>query len=189
MLWQKPCDRLLDKVLCNYCTDEKDEAFAQGKGLDWIPANCSDFKTVRRIFEQTVTYREWQEPLMYADDEPHTMWAWNPLSKDDHKFRLFLISQTMPLTIYTGGAKGVDTNVEHLSQVWSSLRSVIFTLSPLNQVPRGLVQARIGRGHAHRYSGSVSIRSSCLPSHHPPVFTASLSRGQAYFLSLGFGVF
>ena len=40
--------------------------------------------TFRRIFEQTVTYREWQEPLLYADDEPHIMRAWNPLSEDDH---------------------------------------------------------------------------------------------------------
>ena len=41
VLWQKRCDRLLDKVLCNCCIDEKDEAFAQGKSLDWIPANCN----------------------------------------------------------------------------------------------------------------------------------------------------
>ena len=34
--------------------------------------------------EQTVTYREWQELLMYAIDEPQTMWAWNPLSNDHH---------------------------------------------------------------------------------------------------------
>ena len=52
--------------------------------LDWIPDNCCQCRPVRRIFEQTVTYREWQEPLMYADDEPHTTWAWNPLSKNKH---------------------------------------------------------------------------------------------------------
>ena len=84
VLWQKRCDRLLDHVLCNQCIDDKDEAFAEGKGLDWIPDNCSECRTVQRIFEQTVTYREWQEPLMYDDDEPHTMWAWNPLSKNKH---------------------------------------------------------------------------------------------------------
>ena len=55
--------------------DDKDDAIAQEKGLDWIPDNCSECRTVRRTFEQTVTYREWQEPLLYADDEPHTMWA------------------------------------------------------------------------------------------------------------------
>ena len=81
-LWQKHCDRLLDGVLCNHCVDSKDDAFAQGKGMDWIPDNCDQWKTVRRIFEQTVTYWEWQEPLMYANDEPQTMWAWNPLSND-----------------------------------------------------------------------------------------------------------
>ena len=84
VLWQKRCDRLLDEVLCNYCVDDKDDAFAAGKGLDWIPDNCSACRPVGRIFEQTVTYREWQAPLMYADDEPHTMWAWNPLSKNSH---------------------------------------------------------------------------------------------------------
>ena len=70
----------------NYCNDAKDDAFARGQGLDWIPDNCNECSTVRRIFEQTVTYREWQEPLMYADDEPHTMWAWNPLSHHKHCF-------------------------------------------------------------------------------------------------------
>ena len=52
----------------------------------WIgsPIIGSECRGVRRIFEQTVTYREWQEPLMYADDEPYTMWAWNPLSKNSH---------------------------------------------------------------------------------------------------------
>ena len=63
VLWQKRCDRLLDEVLCNDCIDDKDEAFAREKGLDWIPDNCSECRTVRRIFEQTVIYREWQEPL------------------------------------------------------------------------------------------------------------------------------
>ena len=84
VLWQKPCDRLLDHVLCNYCNEAKDEAFANGQGLEWIPDNCNQCRRVLRIFEQTVTNREWEAPLMYADDEPHTMWAWNPLSKHSH---------------------------------------------------------------------------------------------------------
>ena len=84
VLWQKRYDRLLDGVLCNHRIDSKDDAFAQGKGVDWIPDNCDQCKTVWRICEQTVTYREWQEPLMYAIDEPQTMWAWNPLSNDHH---------------------------------------------------------------------------------------------------------
>ena len=85
VLWQKRFDRLLDDILYNHCVGDKDDAFAQGKGLDWIPDNCSECSDVRCIFEQTVTHREWQEPLMYADDEPHTTWAWNPLSKNSHQ--------------------------------------------------------------------------------------------------------
>ena len=84
VLCQKRRDRLLDQVLSNHCIDDKDDAFVQGKGLDWIPDNCSECKSVRRIIEQTVTYREWQEPLLYADDESHTTLAWNPLSKNHH---------------------------------------------------------------------------------------------------------
>ena len=79
VLWQKRCDRLLDYLLCNYCTEAKDQAFANGQGLDWIPDNCSDCRSVLHVFEQTVTQREWDVPLMYADDEPHTMWAWTPI--------------------------------------------------------------------------------------------------------------
>ena len=32
--------RLLDQILCNHCIDDKDDTFAEGKGLDWIPDNC-----------------------------------------------------------------------------------------------------------------------------------------------------
>ena len=84
LLWQKRCYWLLDDILCYRYIDDKDDAFAQGKGLDWIPDNCSKCRGVRCIFEQTLGYREWQAPLLYADDEPHTMWAWNPLSKNSH---------------------------------------------------------------------------------------------------------
>ena len=73
VLWQRRCDRLMDHLLCNYCKEEEDEAFARGQGLDWSPDNCNECSTVRRIFEQTVTCGEWQTPLLYADDEPHTM--------------------------------------------------------------------------------------------------------------------
>ena len=86
VLWQRRCDRLMDYLLCNYCKEDKDEAFARGQGLDWIPDNCNECSTVRRIFEQTVTCREWQTPLLYADVEPHTMWAWTPLSHHKHCF-------------------------------------------------------------------------------------------------------
>ena len=84
MLWQKRCDRLLDELLCNYCTEAKDQAFANGQGLDWIPDDCDDCRSVLHVFEQTVTQREWDAPLMYADDEPHTMWAWTPIPRHKH---------------------------------------------------------------------------------------------------------
>ena len=58
VLWQKRCDRLLDHLLCNYCTEAKDQAFANGQGLDWIPDNCDDCSSVLHVFEQTVTRRE-----------------------------------------------------------------------------------------------------------------------------------
>ena len=58
VLWQRRCDRLMDYLLCNYCKEEKDEAFTRGQGLDWIPDNYNECSTVRRIFEQTVICRE-----------------------------------------------------------------------------------------------------------------------------------
>ena len=89
VLWQKRYDRLLDVILCNPCKDEKDQAFARGQGLDWIPDNCNQCRHARRIFEQTVTCQEWQTPMLYADDEPHTMWAWNPISQPKHSVSFF----------------------------------------------------------------------------------------------------
>ena len=89
VLWQRRCDRLLDYLLCNHCKEEQDQAFANGQGLDWIPDNCRDCRQVQRIFEQTVTCEEWQTPLLYADDEPHTMWAWNPIPHSKHGVSFF----------------------------------------------------------------------------------------------------
>ena len=77
LLRQKRCYWLLDDILCNRRRRE-------GKGLDWIADNCSKCRGVRCIFDQTVSYREWQVPLLHGDDEPHNMWAWNPLSKNSH---------------------------------------------------------------------------------------------------------
>ena len=105
VLWQKRCDRLLDEVLCNQCIDDKDDAFAEGKGLDCIPDNCSECRTVRRIFEQTVMLMTNRTPCGLGIPCPEKA----IINSDFIPF-----SQTIPLTIYTGGAKGVDTHVEHL---------------------------------------------------------------------------
>jgi len=56
VLWQKRCDRLLDWQLYEGCIESKDEAFAKGQGLDWIPDNCSECRIVSHIFEQDVTH-------------------------------------------------------------------------------------------------------------------------------------
>ena len=58
-----------------------------------------------------------------------------------------------------------------MSQVWSSLRGIHPTMSPSSQVPRALDPARLGPRHAYRHPDAVSFRSTCLPSHHPPVLT------------------
>ena len=42
VLWQKRCNELLEWILCDYCIQEKDDAFAKGLELDWVPDNCDD---------------------------------------------------------------------------------------------------------------------------------------------------
>ena len=64
----------------------------------------------------------------------------------------------MPLTIYTGGAKVVDTHVEHVLHKYGHSCA----LDPV----------RLGRCHTHRHLGGFSIGSTCLLSRHPSVFTA-----------------
>ena len=98
----------------------------------------------------------------------------------------------MPLTIYTGGAKGVDTHVERgtiMSDVWACVCGPHPTLSPSSQVPRALDAIGVGRRYPHRYPGRVSIGSTSASSHQPPVYPAELSRDPASVLGLGRGLF
>ena len=142
VLWQKRCDRLLDHLLCNYCNDPKDEAFARGQGLEWIPDNCCQCRSVLRIFEQTVIYWEWQEPLMYADEEPHTMWAWNPCPKTaiiNADFFSFFPDNAADYLHGRRQRRGHACGT-FMSPVCSFVCGPHPTLSPSSQVPRTLNQ-------------------------------------------------
>ena len=39
ILWQQRADSLMDTILCEYCQEEKNEAYAKGEGIQWVP-NC-----------------------------------------------------------------------------------------------------------------------------------------------------
>ena len=142
MLWQKRCDRLLDYLLCNYCTEAKDEAFANGQGIEWIPYNCGQCRSVLHVFEQTVTHREWDVPLMYADDEPHTTWAWNPIPHDKKMILIFsdYTADYLPgRRQRSGHARGTI-----MSFVWSFVCGGHPTLPPSIQVPHALDSVPLG---------------------------------------------
>ena len=77
VLWQKRCDELLDWILCEYCIKEKDEAFQEGLGLDWIPDNCDGkCKIVQYIFERDVTDNTWRDNVSYKDEFSECMRKW-----------------------------------------------------------------------------------------------------------------
>lgn len=65
----------------------------------------------------------------------------------------FFLFQTMPLTIYTGGAKGGNACRTIMSPLWSFVCGHHPTMSPSSQVPRTLDPARLGRGHPHCQPG------------------------------------
>ena len=96
----------------------------------------------------------------------------------------------MPLTIYTGSAKSVDTHVERLCHLSGHVCVVVIpprharakSLTPFDSVP-------LGRSHTHRHPGGVSIGPTSLPSHQSPVYTTQLSRGQAGVFSPGRAIF
>ena len=69
VLWQKRCDELLEWILCDYCIQEKDDAFAKRLGLDWVPDNCDGkCKIVQYIFEREITDPRWD--FSYEDELP-----------------------------------------------------------------------------------------------------------------------
>ena len=75
VLWQRRCDKLLDRLLCEYCQNEKDQAFQQGRGLDWRPTDCHECRFVRNIFDDYVSDKERCIPH-YQDETSLTMWQW-----------------------------------------------------------------------------------------------------------------
>ena len=107
------------------------------------------------------------------------------LSHPKHGVSFF--SQSMPLTIYTGGAKGVDTHVERLCQTYG--HACVVLIPPSSQVSRALDAIGVGRCHPHRDPGRVSIGSTSASSHQSPVYPAECSRDPAGVFSLGRGLF
>lgn len=75
VVWRKRCDELLDWILCDYYIKEKDDAFAKGLELDWVPDNCDGkCKIVQYIFELELTDPRWDD--CYEDELPECMRKW-----------------------------------------------------------------------------------------------------------------
>ena len=76
----------MDEILCNYCKEEKDEAYAQGKGIEWRP-NCEfPCRTVACILSERVaeTAGYWLPKRDdYADADVSDMWVYEPPPVDD----------------------------------------------------------------------------------------------------------
>ena len=73
--WKKRCDELLEWILWDNCIHEKDEAFAEGLGLDWVPDNCDGrCKIVMYIFDRELTDPRWENH--YEDELPECMRKW-----------------------------------------------------------------------------------------------------------------
>lgn len=84
VLWQKRCDELLEWILCENCIKEKDEAFQEGLGLDWIPDDCDGkCKIVQYIFERDVTDKTWRNYVSYKDELSECMRKWPESIKGD----------------------------------------------------------------------------------------------------------
>ena len=87
---------------------------------------------------------------MYADHEPHTMWAWNPLSKNKHQFRLFFnFTDNAADHIHGWRQSGGYACGTFMSLVWSS---------PSSQVPSALGPARPGRRYAYPYQTTCTLK-------------------------------
>ena len=114
--------------------------------------------------------------LVFCDWTGHQ--AWTPLSHHKHCFLIFF-SQIMPLTIYTGGAKGVDTHVERLCHLYGHVCVVLIppchpramSLAPLTQSDLDAAEPtvtqvafRLGRQIHHPISLPVSYTHLTLPT-------------------------
>ena len=76
--WQKCADALMNELLCKYCQKEKDEAYARGEGIQWVP-NCDGrCKTVARILQEHV-YEDYfcftGHIDKYGDEELSELWV------------------------------------------------------------------------------------------------------------------
>ena len=77
VLWQKRADALMDTILCDYCQQEKNDAYAKGEGIQWVP-NCDwPCKQAARILEEGV-YEEadfYLADRVYGDESLNYLWA------------------------------------------------------------------------------------------------------------------
>ena len=67
----------MDTILCEYCQQEKNEAYAKGEGIQWVP-NCDwPCKQVARILEEGVYCEKdfYLKDRHYGDEALHQLWA------------------------------------------------------------------------------------------------------------------
>jgi len=77
VLWQQRADALMDLILCDYCQEEKNEAYTKGEGIQWVP-NCDwPCKQVARILEEGVYEAKdfYLKDRVYEDEALHKLWA------------------------------------------------------------------------------------------------------------------
>jgi len=77
VLWQQRADSLMDTISCEYCQQEKNEAYAKGEGIQWVP-NCDwPCKQVARILEEGVYCEKdfYLKDRHYGDESFHKLWA------------------------------------------------------------------------------------------------------------------
>ena len=80
LIWQKRSDALMNLILCNGCRAEKDEAYAGGNGIAWVP-NCDHpCKQVARILEEGVYDKEgdyYTGHMTYGDESLKSLWVFS----------------------------------------------------------------------------------------------------------------
>ena len=80
IIWQKRADALMNTILCNGCREEKDEAYAGGNGIAWVP-NCDHpCKQVARILEENVYEKDtdyYTGHMTYGDADLKSLWVFS----------------------------------------------------------------------------------------------------------------